>query len=66
MLPILFDDTLMEEFGEKLPVVSVLTYIILWVVLPTRFDGTPTNEDPVFKKLYRDTDTGKVGAFPQG
>ncbi|GGG48660.1 PspC domain-containing protein [Hymenobacter glacieicola] len=66
VFPILLDDTPMEEFGEKLPVISLLTYLILWVVLPTRFDGTPTNEDPIFKKLYRDTDTGKIGGVSSG
>ncbi|WP_055562619.1 PspC domain-containing protein [Hymenobacter sp. AT01-02] len=66
VFPILLDGTPLENFSEKLPAISVLTYIILWVVLPTRFDGTPTDEDPVFKKLYRDTDTGKVGGVSAG
>ncbi|MBX0289014.1 PspC domain-containing protein [Hymenobacter sp. HSC-4F20] len=66
VFPILFDSTPLDNFSEKLPVISVLTYIILWVVLPVRYDATPSEEDPVFKKLYRDTDTGKIGGVSSG
>lgn len=66
VFPILFDDTPLNNFSEKLPVISALTYIILWIVLPVRYDATPTDEDPVFKKLYRDTDTGKIGGVSSG
>ncbi|MBG8551954.1 PspC domain-containing protein [Hymenobacter guriensis] len=49
-----------------LPGISFLLYIILWIVLPKKYDATPADEDPTFKKLYRDTDNGKVGGVSAG
>ncbi|AIZ64236.1 hypothetical protein PK28_12055 [Hymenobacter sp. DG25B] len=49
-----------------LPGISILAYIILWIALPKRYDITPTDEDPTFKKLYRDTDNGKIGGVSAG
>ncbi|MBT9392663.1 PspC domain-containing protein [Hymenobacter sp. NST-14] len=45
---------------------AVLVYVVLWAVLPKRYDATPADEDPTFKKLYRDTDNGKVGGVSAG
>ncbi len=52
--------------GFNLGNFAVLAYIVLWIVLPKRYDATPADEDPAFKKLYRDTDAGKVGGVSAG
>ncbi|OWP62766.1 hypothetical protein CDA63_12720 [Hymenobacter amundsenii] len=45
---------------------AALAYGVLWIVLPKRYDATPADEDPTFKKLYRNTDAGKVGGVSAG
>ena len=45
---------------------AFLLYVVLWIALPKRYDVTPVDEDPAFKKLYRDTDNGKVGGVSAG
>ncbi|OUJ74169.1 PspC domain-containing protein [Hymenobacter crusticola] len=65
-IPILFDDTRLEDLGEKFSGLGFISYIVLWIALPKRYDTPPTNEDPTFKKLYRDTDNGKVGGVSAG
>ncbi|TGE23836.1 PspC domain-containing protein [Hymenobacter aquaticus] len=55
-----------SDFGGDLAGVSLLVYIILWIALPKRYDMVAGEEDPTFKKLYRDTDTGKVGGVSAG
>ncbi|QDA61395.1 PspC domain-containing protein [Hymenobacter jejuensis] len=56
-----FDNTHFDLAGLVL-----LAYVILWIALPKRYDTPPTDEDPTFKKLYRDTDNGKVGGVSAG
>ncbi|WBO82758.1 PspC domain-containing protein [Hymenobacter yonginensis] len=65
-VPAVFDDTPLNQFGERVAGITVLAYIILWVVLPKRYDTTDPDTDPAFKKLYRDTDNGKVGGVSAG
>ncbi|WP_324677301.1 PspC domain-containing protein [Hymenobacter sp. GOD-10R] len=65
-LPVLFDDTRLEDLGGKLAGLAFISYIVLWIALPKRFDTPPTNDDPTFRKLYRDTDNGKVGGVSAG
>ncbi|AII53325.1 PspC domain-containing protein [Hymenobacter sp. APR13] len=65
-VPAAFDDTPLNQFGERVAGITVLAYIILWVVLPKRYDTTDPDTDPAFKKLYRDTDNGKVGGVSAG
>ncbi|GGF23575.1 PspC domain-containing protein [Hymenobacter cavernae] len=66
ILPILLDDTRLEDLGGKLSGLAFLSYVVLWIALPKRYDTPPANEDPTFKKLYRDTDNGKVGGVSAG
>ncbi|GAB3290150.1 PspC domain-containing protein [Hymenobacter tenuis] len=66
LLPILLDNAWLDEFSEKLASVTLITYVVLWIALPKRYDTPPSDEDPVFRKLYRDTDTGKVGGVSSG
>ncbi|WP_375437827.1 GIN domain-containing protein [uncultured Hymenobacter sp.] len=67
LVPLAFDDLgWLEEVGEKLAALSVISYIILWIALPKRYDGTPEQEDRSYKKFYRDTDNGKVGGVSAG
>ncbi|WP_022826110.1 PspC domain-containing protein [Hymenobacter norwichensis] len=65
-VPAMFDNTSLNNFGERVAGITVLAYIILWVVLPKRYDATDPETDPAFKKLYRDTDNGKVGGVSAG
>ncbi|WP_400190331.1 PspC domain-containing protein [Hymenobacter sp. B81] len=66
-LPILFDSVGADQLDEQFPFWTVLSYIILWIALPKRYDGTPeSQDDPTFKKLFRDTDNGKVGGVSAG
>ncbi len=50
----------------------ILAYIVLWIVLPKRYDApTPLNTNPMDglvtgNRLYRDADTGKVGGVAAG
>ena len=47
---------------------SFLAYIVLWIALPKNYDVptvTPDTDTP-YKKLFRDTDTGKVGGVAAG
>ncbi|UOG73499.1 DUF2807 domain-containing protein [Hymenobacter tibetensis] len=67
LIPLAFNDLgWLEEVGEKLAAISVISYVILWIALPKRYDGTPEQEDKGYKKFYRDTDTGKVGGVSAG
>ncbi|GAA4012916.1 hypothetical protein GCM10022408_27140 [Hymenobacter fastidiosus] len=61
-----FDDGDFHFEGFDLGGVAFLVYVVLWIALPKRYDGVPANEDPTFRKLYRDTDTGKVGGVSAG
>jgi phage shock protein PspC (stress-responsive transcriptional regulator) len=63
--PIVFDDH-NNDFGGNIAGFSLIAYIILWIALPKRYDTVAGDEDPTFKKLYRDTDTGKVGGVSAG
>ena len=58
--------------GPDLGGLAVLTYVILWIVLPKRLDA-PTPIDTIAssgplagRKLFGDTDTGKVGGVAAG
>ncbi|HEX8424729.1 PspC domain-containing protein [Hymenobacter sp.] len=67
LVPLAFNDLgWLEEVGEKLAALSVISYIILWIALPKRYDTTPEQEDRSYKKFYRDTDNGKVGGVSAG
>ncbi|MDF7812155.1 DUF2807 domain-containing protein [Hymenobacter sp. YC55] len=67
LVPLAFNDLgWLEEVGEKLAALSVISYIILWIALPKRYDNTPEQEDRSYKKFYRDTDNGKVGGVSAG
>ncbi|UOQ71650.1 PspC domain-containing protein [Hymenobacter cellulosilyticus] len=55
-----------DDFGGNVAGFSLIAYIILWIALPKKYDATSADEDPTFKKLYRDTDTGKVGGVSAG
>ncbi|WP_019948344.1 PspC domain-containing protein [Hymenobacter aerophilus] len=61
-----FDDQFYRFEGFSLGGLAVLVYVVLWIALPKRYDATPADEDPAFKKLYRDTDNGKVGGVSAG
>ncbi|SMB98212.1 phage shock protein C (PspC) family protein [Hymenobacter roseosalivarius DSM 11622] len=57
------------DFVGALPAFTILAYVILWAVLPKRNDlpdpvgiGEATGE----RKLFRDTDTGKIGGISSG
>ncbi|TGE28079.1 GIN domain-containing protein [Hymenobacter metallicola] len=63
--PIAFDDH-HNDFGGNVAGFSLIAYIILWIALPKKYDATSSDEDPTFKKLYRDTDNGKVGGVSAG
>ncbi|MDU0371454.1 PspC domain-containing protein [Hymenobacter endophyticus] len=65
-VPAVFDNTPLNNFGERVTGFTILSYIILWVVLPKRYNATDPDTDPAFKKLYRDTDNGKVGGVSAG
>jgi len=67
LLPILFNDIRwLEDVAGKLSGLSVITYIILWIALPKRYDTPSEAEDRSYKKFYRDTDNGKVGGVSAG
>lgn len=67
LVPLAFNDLgWLEDVGEKLAALSVISYVILWIALPKRYDGTPEQEDRSYKKFYRDTDNGKVGGVSAG
>ncbi|ALD20600.1 PspC domain-containing protein [Hymenobacter sp. DG25A] len=61
-----FNDNDFHVEGFNLGGFALITYIVLWIALPKRYDLTPTEEDPTFKKLYRDTDNGKIGGVSAG
>ena len=52
--------------GFNLGGFAVISYIVLWIVLPKRYDTVSIDEDPTIKKLYRDVDNGKVGGVSSG
>ncbi|PJJ61085.1 PspC domain-containing protein [Hymenobacter chitinivorans] len=65
--PIVFDShDGRHDFGGNLAALSFISYIILWIALPKKYDTISGDEDPTFKKLYRDTDNGKVGGVSAG
>ncbi|KUG08452.1 PspC domain-containing protein [Solirubrum puertoriconensis] len=49
-----------------LPAISLLTYVVLWIALPKRFDDRPMPDDDVTRKLFRDTDSGSIGGVAAG
>ncbi len=58
--------------GPNLGGLAILTYLILWIVLPKRLDA-PTPIDTIAssgplagRKLFRDTDAGKIGGVSAG
>ncbi|NVO84758.1 PspC domain-containing protein [Hymenobacter terrestris] len=61
-----FDDESFRFEGFSLGGFAVLLYVVLWIALPKHYGATPDDEDPTFKKLYRDTDNGKVGGVSAG
>jgi phage shock protein PspC (stress-responsive transcriptional regulator) len=66
ILPIALDNSRLDDLAGNFAGFAFLSYIVLWIVLPKRYDATLTEEDSVFKKLYRDTDNGKVGGVSAG
>ncbi|SNC60243.1 phage shock protein C (PspC) family protein [Hymenobacter gelipurpurascens] len=66
ILPILLDNTRLDDIGGNFAGFAILSYIVLWIVLPKRYDAPTSDDDAVFKKLYRDTDNGKVGGVSAG
>lgn len=55
------------DFVGALPAISILTYVVLWIALPKRYDDNrPFQDDDVTRKLYRDTDNGSVGGVSAG
>ncbi|RSK33994.1 PspC domain-containing protein [Hymenobacter metallilatus] len=65
-VPAVFDNSGLDNFGERVAGFTILSYVILWAVLPKRYDAIDPDTDPAFKKLYRDTDNGKVGGVSAG
>jgi len=61
-----FDGSVFRFEGFDLGWMAFIVYVVLWIALPKRYDGVPADEDPTFRKLYRDTDTGKVGGVSAG
>ena len=47
---------------------AFLAYIVLWIALPKNYDVVPVtpDTDTPYKKLFRDTDTGKIGGVASG
>ncbi|WP_426490984.1 PspC domain-containing protein [Hymenobacter sp. 102] len=66
VIPAVFDNTPLNSVSERIAGITFLSYVVMWIVLPKKYDATPSDEDPVFKKLYRDTDNGKVGGVSAG
>ncbi|UOR06285.1 DUF2807 domain-containing protein [Hymenobacter aerilatus] len=64
--PALDDISWLEELGGKLSAFSVIAYVVLWIALPKRYDNVLSDEDPNFRKLYRDVDSGKIGGVSAG
>ncbi|OON68625.1 PspC domain-containing protein [Hymenobacter sp. CRA2] len=55
------------DFVGALPAISFLTYVVLWISLPKRYDdNTPMPDDDVTRKLFRDTDNGSIGGVAAG
>ncbi|MBC6698391.1 PspC domain-containing protein [Hymenobacter puniceus] len=53
------------DFIGFLPGVVLVSYVVLWIVLPKRYD-VPETADANEKQLFRDTDTGKIGGVAAG
>ena len=53
------------DFIGFLPGVVILSYVVLWMVLPKRYDS-PEPTDGTEKQRFRDTDTGKLGGVSAG
>ncbi len=68
LVPIQLDNTFgwLDDLGRKICATSLISYIVLWIVLPKRYDTPPEQDDHSYKKLYRDTDNGKVGGVSAG
>ncbi|MCA8829472.1 PspC domain-containing protein [Hymenobacter pini] len=66
LFPMIADNGPLDHLAGRLAGISILSYIIMWIVLPKKYGTMPSDEDPVFKKLYRDTDNGKVGGVSAG
>jgi phage shock protein PspC (stress-responsive transcriptional regulator) len=50
---------------------AILTYVILWIALPKRYDAPPLEDNLNLKSLngrkyFRDTDNGKIGGVAAG
>ncbi|UYZ59626.1 PspC domain-containing protein [Hymenobacter latericus] len=54
------------DFVGALPAISLLTYAVLWIALPKRYDDRPMPDDDVTRKLFRDTDSGSIGGVAAG
>ncbi|GAB2943106.1 hypothetical protein GCM10027048_04620 [Hymenobacter coalescens] len=55
------------DFVGALPAISILSYVVLWIALPKRYDDNrPMPDDDVTRKLFRDTDNGSVGGVAAG
>jgi phage shock protein PspC (stress-responsive transcriptional regulator) len=58
---------LIGDFFGALPAISILTYAVLWIALPKRYDDNrPMPDDDVTRKLFRDTDNGSIGGVATG
>ena len=57
-----------DGFNFDLSGFSILAYIVLWIALPKNYDVVPMtpDTDTPYKKLFRDTDTGKIGGVASG
>ncbi|HEX8659096.1 MAG TPA: PspC domain-containing protein [Hymenobacter sp.] len=68
----LFDDDAFPRFNLHLGSWALLGYIVLWIVLPKRYDAPAPNEallnsGPLAgRRLFRDTGTGKVAGVASG
>ncbi|GAA3925442.1 PspC domain-containing protein [Hymenobacter algoricola] len=61
-----FDNSHFRFEGFDFGGIAFLVYVVLWIALPKNYNGVPANEDPTFRKLFRDTDAGKVGGVSAG
>ncbi len=65
-------DNISHEFRGQLGGWAVLLYVILWVLLPKNYDAPDPNEispgtGPLAgRRLFRDTDTAKIGGVAAG
>ena len=67
LIPLAFNDLgWLEQLGEKLSALSVISYLILWIALPKRYDTPTEKEDRSYRKLYSDVDNGKISGVSAG